>query len=103
MKLTDATNEEALDMLAEILEPCSEIFSDPELKKAYEGGASYVKLIKIAIKSHKKAIIEIMATLDGVPVEEYKCNMLTLPLNLFEILNSGELTPFFQSLGQLNQ
>lgn len=95
MKLTDTTNEQALDMLADILEPCSEIFTDEELKKAFEAGESQLKIVKMAIKSHKEAIIQIMATLDGVPVEEYHCNVLTLPIRLIELLNDKELAPFF--------
>lgn len=97
MKISDVSNEEAIDMLAEILEPCSEIFTDVNLRKAVENGESQMKIIKMALKEHKEAIIQIMATLDGVPVEEYRCNVLTLPIKLIELLNDKELAPFFQS------
>lgn len=95
-KLSDATNEEAIEILAEILEPCSAIFTDTELKKAFENGESQLVIVKKALQNHKSEIIQIMATLDGVPVEDYKCNIFTLPLKIIEILNDKELAPFFQ-------
>lgn len=94
MKLSEYKNEQALDILADILEPSSKIFSDKEVKKAFETGDK-IKGIKTVIKTHKKEIIEILAVLDGVPVVEYECNVLTLPVKLLEILNDTDLTSFF--------
>lgn len=97
MYLTEATNEEALDALAELLEPCEEIFTDAELKAMFDKNESQMVIIRHAIKNHKQAIIKILAVLDGVPVEEYKCNVLTIPVKLIELLNNKELAPFFHS------
>ena len=94
MKLSEYKNEQALDILADILEPSAKIFSDKDVKKAFETGDK-IKGIKAAIKTHKSEIIEILAVLDGVPVAEYECNVLTLPVKLLEILNDTDLTSFF--------
>ena len=94
MKLSEYKNEQALDILADILEPSSKIFSDKEVKKAFETGDK-IRGIKAAIKTHKSEIIEILAVLDGVPVAEYECNVLTLPIKLLEILNDTDLMSFF--------
>lgn len=93
-KLSEVKNEDALDLLADIIEPAAEIMADKkvqELVKAKNKGA----IIKALIKDHKKSIIEILATLDGVPVEEYEVNLFTLPMKLLEILNDKELVNFF--------
>ena len=94
MKLSEYKNEQALDILADILEPSAKIFSDKDVKKAFETGDK-IKGIKAAIKTHKNEIIEILAVLDGVPVAEYECNVLTLPVKLLEILNDTDLMSFF--------
>ena len=41
-----------------------------------------------------------MATMDGVPVEEYKCNVFTLPVKILELLNDSELIRLFTYQGQ---
>ena len=94
MKLSEYKNEEALDILADILEPSAKIFSDKDVKQAFEKGGQ-ISGIKAAIKGHKTEIIEILAVLDGVPVAEYECNVLTLPVKLLEILNDTDLMSFF--------
>lgn len=96
MKLSDYKNEQALDLLADIIEPSSKIFADKAVKGAFETGDK-INGIKVAIKNHKHEIIEILAALDGVSVEKYECNVLTLPAKVLEILNDTALTSFFNS------
>lgn len=96
MKLSEIKGEAALDLLADIIEPATEIMSDPKIKdlvKVENKGA----IIKLLIKSHKKSIIEILAAIDGVPVDKYDVNVLTLPVKILEILNDQELMDFFTS------
>lgn len=102
MKIAEMDNEKALDAFADILEPMSVIFTDNELKRTSEDGGSYMKLIQIAIKKHKQEIIKILATLDGVPVEEYKCNVFTLPLKVLSLIQDEELSQFFSLQSQKN-
>lgn len=96
MRLSEVKNEDALDMLADLIEPASEILADKkvqELIKTKNRGA----IIKGLIKDHKKTIIEILAIIDGVPVEEYEVNVFTLPIKLLDLLNDKELVSFFTS------
>lgn len=96
MKLSEVKGEAALDLLADIIEPATEIITDPhtrELVKAENKGA----IVKFLIKDHKKSIIEILAAIDGVPVDQYEVNVFTLPVKLLELLNDKELMSFFIS------
>ncbi|MCM1328842.1 MAG: hypothetical protein NC253_05310 [Ruminococcus sp.] len=99
-KISEYIGEEALDLLADLIEPAAEIFGDKDIAKASRKGGGRTAAIKLAVKNHKKAIIEILARLDGVPVEEYKCNVLSLPQKILEILNDKELLDFFIASGQ---
>lgn len=58
------------------------------------------RAIGLAIKNHKKAVMQIMATMDGVPVEEYKCNVFTLPVKILELLNDPDIVQLFTYQGQ---
>ena len=96
MKLSEIKGEAALDLLVDIIDPASKIMSDPDIKKLV-GAKNKSAIIKTLIKNHKPEIIEILAIIDGVPVEEYEVNVFTLPLKLLELLNDPELVSFFTS------
>ena len=98
MKLSEYQGEAALDILADMIEPVGEIMSDKEIGKVCKKNRP--KAIALTIKKHKKAVMQIMATMDGVSVEEYKCNVLTLPIKILEILNDPALVQLFTYQGQ---
>lgn len=101
MKITDFENEDAVELMADILEPAVEIISDKKIQKVFNG-EKYNKLetVKYLLKEHKKSIVEIMAAMQGVPVEEYRFNIITGTSQILDLLNDPELIRFFQSLGQ---
>lgn len=99
MKLSEVQGDAALDLLADILEPVGEIMGDKEVAAAAKG-QNKMKAVSVAIKGHKKAVIEILARLDGVDPKEYKVNVLTLPVKLLELLNDKELVQLFTWQGQ---
>ena len=98
MKLSEYQGEAALDILADLIEPAGEIMSDKEIGEVFK--KNRFKAIGMAIKNHKKAVMHIMAIMDGVPVDEYKCNVFTLPVKILELLNTPELAQLFPSQGQ---
>ena len=98
MKLSEYQGEAALDILADLIEPAGEIMSDKEIGEVFK--KNRFKAIGLAIRNHKKAVIQIMATMDGVPVDEYKCNVFTLPVKILELLNDSELIRLFTYQGQ---
>ena len=101
MRLSDYKDEEALDLLVELIEPAAEIFSDKEIAELVRSNGAPMSAVKLAIKKHKKSVIQILATLEGVPVEQYHCNIFTLPIALLDILNDKDLMDFFSLQGQM--
>lgn len=93
-KLSEIKGEEALDVLAEIIEPAAEIFTDENVKKALKS-ESRIKAAKIILKDHKKAILALMAALEETPVEEYNPTLLALPALILGVLNDPELNSLF--------
>ena len=98
MKLSEYQGEAALDILADLIEPVGEIMSDKQIGDVFK--ENRFKAIGIAIKNHKKAVMQIMATMDGVSVDEYKCNVFTLPVKILELLNDTALVQLFTYQGQ---
>lgn len=98
MKLSEYQGEAALDLLADLIEPAGEIMSDKEIGDVYK--ENRFKAIGLAIKNHKKAVMQILATMDGVPVDEYKCNVFTLPVKILELLNDPDIVQLFTYQGQ---
>ena len=98
MKLSEYQGEAALDLLADLIEPAGEIMSDKESGEVFK--KNRFKAIGMAIKNHKNAVMQIMAAMDGVPVEEYKFNVFTLPLKILGILNDPDMIQFFTYQGQ---
>lgn len=98
-KLSEYKDEDALDLLAEIMEPAVIIMGDEEIKKVITSG-NRIKIAKIIIKNHKQQVLEILAAMEGVSVKDYHCNILTLPMRLLEILNDKELIQVFTSQAQ---
>lgn len=98
MKLSEYQGEAALDILADLIEPAGEIMTDKEIGDVFK--KNRFRAIGMAIKNHKKAVMQIMATIDGVPVEEYKCNVFTLPVKILELLNDPDIVQLFTYQGQ---
>lgn len=95
-KLNEYRDEEALDLLADLLEPFTELFKDNDFRREY-GENNQIKAVSIALKRHKPQIMQILARMEGVPLEEYHCTIATLPLRLIELLNDKDLREVFTS------
>ena len=95
-KISEYKDEEAINLLADLLDPVVLIFAEPDIAE-FTRQKNYIKAIQVAIKKHIKEVMKIMAILEGVPVEEYHCDLLSLPKILLEIVNDPELQDFFTS------
>lgn len=94
-KLSEIKGEEALDVLAEIIEPAAEIFTDENVKNALKAENNKAKAAKIILKDHNKAVLTLMAALEGVPAEEYQPTLFALPSLILGVLNDPELNSLF--------
>ena len=96
-KLSEYKNEEALDLLADILEPVAHIFADKDFVEQLQ--TNKMSAIQHVIRNHKSDVLMIMARLEGVSVDEYQCTIFTLPMALINMLNDPDLIDFFKSQG----
>lgn len=100
-KLSEIKDDEAMDVLAEILEPASNLIGNDKFKVAIRGDkkkgikANKIEAIKIAITDNREDIVKIMAILEGVPVEDFHYNLFTLPKMALDLFNDKALIDFF--------
>ena len=101
-KLSEIKDDEAMDVLAEILDPVSNLIGDSAFKLAIRGDKdkgikpNRLEAVKVAInKEHRSDVVKIMATLEGVEVSEFHYNLFTLPKMVLDVLNDKELIDFF--------
>ena len=98
-KLSEYRDDEAVELLADILEPVCVICADKEVQDSMS--KSKMEIIHACMKRHPKEVRQIMATLDGVPFEDYHIGVFDIPLKMLYILNDEDLVSFFQSQGQM--
>ena len=91
----ERTNEEELDLFCDLLDPVSEILTDRAVVDNLRRGGNKIPAIKYAIKNHKAAVIQILARIDGVPVEDYKVSAITIPVRLLALVNLPEVQDLF--------
>lgn len=98
MRLSDYKNEDALELLADLLEPVGNISSDKAFIATIKKSTRF-EIAQYLLKNHKGDIITILARLNGQKREEYSANAMQMLTQLLEIINDKELVDFFQSQG----
>lgn len=104
MRLSDFRGEEAIEVLADIIEPLAFICADPEIQALNhtEGGTPMIAYVKPMLKNHSKEVVEILAILNRQSTEEYRAGLTlaTLPLQVLELINDPEIQNLFHSQSQ---
>lgn len=97
--LADIKGDAALELVADLIDPVTEIMSDPVVAAAYRGTekepGSKAKAIKVAIKAHKKAVTTILALMDEEDPKTYQPSAMVIPVRLLQILNDPDMNSLF--------
>lgn len=110
MRLSEIKGERVFDVIADIIEPCCNIASDKEAASLFDRSerkpegmstAEFVmgkvkRSVPTLMRSHKEDLTAILATVEGVSVDEYR-ETLTMPKliqGLYEILTDEDLLAF---------
>ena len=90
-KILDARGDEALDVLADLLDPVTEIAQDAEISGMMRDGgkATVAQFAAAVLRKHKAAVIKIMAIDDGKTAEEERgiLSAITIPARLLKLLS----------------
>lgn len=102
MKLLEAKGVDAIEMIAELMEPIAEISQDKEIGYCLHSNQAY-KAVMYAMKKHPKTVLKLMAICEGVPVEEYAPSVPEIPAKVLEIINHPSILPLFTSQSQIEE
>ena len=97
-KLSEIRGEDALDVLADLLDPISEICTDKKVMELIKEHKK-MKLATLILKEHKKSILTILAILEGVSPDEYKPSLAVLPVLVLQLLNDPDVVAVFRFAG----
>lgn len=103
MRLSDFKGEEAIDVLADIIDPITTILTDSEIQAlSKKKDVPPIAYVKPMLKNNKQEIIEILARLNNKSVEEYtkSLSLITLPAQVMDLINDPELQKLFLSQEQ---
>lgn len=98
-RLSEIKGDEAFDVLADLLDPVTEIAADEEIRALIVSGKR-LKTVSAILKNHKRQIVEVLAILEGVDPEIYKPSLAEIPIKLIYLVNDPVFAPFFTSQGQ---
>ena len=94
-KLSEVKGEEALDVMAEILEPIVMIANDEEVRAGFD--TNVAKCVAVALKKYKGEIMKIFAAINGKTVEETadEIDLLSLPSYIVDVLSEPAIKRLF--------
>lgn len=98
-KLSEYKNEDAIELLADLMIPAVDILASPEVKNAFSGGKQPLEIVQVILKHKPKACMDLLRILDGS--DDFECNIITAPKMLLELLNDKELMSFFAEQGKM--
>ena len=102
MRLSDYENEEALDLIADLIEPAARIMQDKKVEALVNKKEPAIKIAGYILKNHKQSAIEIVASMHRESPETYRFTALTLVNDLLDILNDPQIEELFSSQGQIS-
>ena len=98
-KLSDYKGEDTIEVIANLYEPFSKILANDEVKEAFQGGGSMIKVAVETLKRCKKEVSEILLIIDPTPINGV--NVFFRFLGFLNDLAEDEMfSDFFTSAGQ---
>ena len=105
MKLSELKGVNAIDAIADIIDPMSAICSDKEVVKAANSNKSELEIAQVILKRQARNILDVLAILSGENPKEYNPTLpqiLTSLVGLIsDIKENEELVSLFRSQPQM--
>ena len=100
MRQNERSNEEELELFADLLDPAAELLADPEIAAVLRGSGTVGDAVKRALRVHKAAVLEILARLEDTPPAAYRVRASELPGKLMALFSLPGVRDLFPSQGR---
>ena len=91
----EAKNEKAVEIIADLFDSASVIFTDAEIKHGIENKIPYIDLAKTLLKKYPKEIVDVLAVLHCEDRETFECSIPTIIRDIGEIMEDKDLMSIF--------
>jgi len=110
MKLSEIKGDRAVEVIADLIEPVANIASDKECADLFSvkpvkgedrnvtARKHLVKKVPLLLKTHKRDVIQIIATLDGKSIDDM--NLFNIMQSLISMIQDEALIQLFTSAAQ---
>ena len=100
-KLSEYKDGEALDIIADILEPIVMMTKNEKFMAAVNNKEiARVEKVRVALKECKPEITQILAVLNGLPVSEYHYSVASIMADIATLLSDTDFISFFEQQSQ---
>lgn len=99
MKISEITGRDAIEVMADILDPITKIMADEAISNAFKH-KTRIEAISLMLKSYADEVIIILARLDNADPKDYEVKLTTLPRKLIELLEDPDINDLFTSQAQ---
>jgi hypothetical protein len=96
MKISEIRDEKAVEVLGDLMEPFMRILKSKEVQKCAKKNIS-IELAQAMVKADPKAVLEILAICNQVPLEEYHPNPFEVIRDLAGVLMDEAVMSLFFS------
>lgn len=97
-KLSEIYGDEAVDVLAELLDPAFVIMNDKEFRAIFENHEPVVNVARYIVKNYRNEAMHLLTVLSGE--EEYNPSVIGLIKDVASLFEDEELIDFFDSQAQ---
>lgn len=105
MRLSEIRGTDAIDVIADIIDPITIIIADKEVQKALKSNKPKLLIAKIILKRQKDAIMEILAVINREDPKTFKPSLIELPVMLVQliedVMENKDLMSLFHSQEQM--
>lgn len=101
MRLSEIKGGDAIDVIADIIDPVTAIIADKDVAKVIKGNKPKLLIAKTILKKQKDNILLILAILNQENPKEFKPSLVELPVMLIQlitdVMENEELMSLFHS------
>lgn len=105
MKLSEIRGVDAIDVIADIIDPVTVIMADADIKEVISQKKPTLIIAKVVLKKQKRAILDILAILNNEDPKTFNPSIIELPIMLVNLINDiegdKELMDLFHSQPQM--
>lgn len=95
-KLSDYKGEDAIEIVAELFEPFSQILENPEVKEIFKTEKKVVKIAGAVLKTSKKEVEQILLIIDPAPLTAVNVLFRFISF-LNDLMEDEQFSDFFTS------